>query len=83
MHSYENGNGVTSFNIKPLTKGYKTKNYQYERKGVRQIRKKATTNSVNHVHRQQGSRDGILEKAKTRTFGFKNIHQTFHAGPSS
>ena len=63
-YCYENGNEATSFIIKTITKSYKTKNHQYERKEDRQVRKNVTRNNVDKIHKQQLNRDGMLKKAK-------------------
>ena len=53
---YANGNGVTSFHIKTISKSYKTKDHEYERVGaiIRNGAKvKATTSNVYTIHKQQ------------------------------
>ena len=80
-YCYENGNGVTWFNIKKINKSYNNNNPQYERKeGSSQAKNSATTNNVNQLHKQQGNCNRILEKAITQTYDFKNVHQTFCEG---
>ena len=51
---------------------------QCVREGDRQAN--ATTSNVNKIHKQQCSRDIVLEKARTRTFYFNNVRQTICIG---